>query len=704
MKRTALYIGFSYTAGLLAASVVHRQLWFWGAVVISLTALFIISYRRAVWKYVLISTLSFMTACCVYWGYDASSVQKQLAFEGKENTVFSGEITEISLHDSGYATYILEGRLNEEISANIMLLTDYQGYAYGDTLTVTGKPELLQSSYAFDSVSYYKSKNVFLSMPMDALICHTPRSHPTLRSTLYEWRMKMTSRIRSQADGESGALMTGMLFGDKSEMSSSTRTSLYRTGIGHVLAVSGLHLDFLALFVIRILRKAKADRRLSFGVLALLAVLFVLCVGETVSVKRACIMILISQSAGLFFRKADMLNTISIAMLILSAENPFVVHSAGFWLSFGGTFGIAVFAPYMTKHMKSETYLQKQMRSVAAMFCVFVVIFPVSALFFREMSLISPFANLLVVPLCMLILLLEAVSLLFGAQGIVAEFLLCAANFVSEAVLRISAYIANLPWAYAAADSEVLLCIVGSSVVLIAFCIVRFRNHRTTCIAIAVSFAAACMAAGTEWRYQNHSFHIAVLGEERDCTLVLRSGSDAVIVDMSGDSNASAYVQAYLQSSGVRTVESLFLCKPKAKSITRYEQTLRFCAPEHLILMQEPETENISIAGTNAVYAQHREILFHGAVVTVSADSAEVQYEDMRYLCTQEKNPEIGTCDVLTVYGTSKNVLPDCGILMVLDARTCYTADDHTYTGVNNLELALANDGKCRVRSLYGDT
>ncbi len=705
MKRTALYIGFPYTAGLLIASVVRWQLCFWllGAVV--LTAFLIVCCHRAVRKYVLISTLSLMTACCVYWGCDALSVRKQLAFAYKENTVFSGEITEISLHDSGYATYILEGRLNGEIPAKIKFLTDFQSYAYGDTLTLTGTPEPMQNNYVFDSVSYYQSKQVFLSMPLNAEIEHTPRTRVTLHCILYEWRMKMTERIRSMTEGESGALITGMLFGDKSEMSSSTRTSLYRMGIGHVLAVSGLHLDFLALFVIRLLRKAKADRRLSFGILALLAVLFVICVGETVSVKRACIMILISQSAGLFFRKADMLNTISIAMLLLSLENPFVVHSAGFWLSFSGTFGIAVFAPYMTKPMKSENFLQKRIKEAAAMCCVFLVVFPVSALFFREVSLISPLANLVVVPLCMGILLLAAIALGFGMQGIIAQFLLHMAEWISELVLRISAYAADLPWTYIAADSEVLMFAVGASAVLTVACSLCFRSRKTICTAVAVSLAAICMASGTERAYQSRDLHIAVLGEERDCALVLRRGSDAVIVDMSGDANAPSFVQAYLQSAGVKSVDSLLLCKTKAKNIAGYEQILRFSVPEQLMLLHETEEQTaVSVVGTNAVYTNKCEIMFGGALLTVSDESVRVRYGDVDYICTKEKNPDIPECEALTIYGTSRNLLPDCGILMVLDERTCYMADEYTYVGKNNLELTVAADGSCRVRSLYADT
>lgn len=704
MKRTALYIGFPYTAGLLAASVVHRQLWFWLVAVVALLAAVVILYRRDVWKYVLVSTLSMVTACCVYWGHDAFSVQKQLAFAGRENVEFSGEITDLTYHESGYVTCILNGTFDGAVPANISFLTDDCSCEIGDTLTLIGTPERLSSSYVFDSEAYYRSRNVHLSMPFDAEMICIPRTHETLRSILFTWRMKMTERIHARMEGESGAFLTGMLFGDKSAMSDSMQNALYRTGIGHVLAVSGLHMDFLALLVVHLLRKLGTGRKESFFVLALLSILFVICVGETISVKRACIMILLSQSAGIFFRRADMLNTTSIAMLVLALENPFVIHSAAFWLSFSGTFGIAIFAPYMTKDMKTETLAQKVLSSLAAMFCVFLAVLPASVLYFREISLVSPIANLTVVPICMLILLLGVLVLFFGAHGPIAQPLFSALQFLSETVLRIADFTARLPWAYTAADSRILLVCVLLSLLLVILCYICFRKRSALSLAIALSLAVTCIAAGTERSYMNRNFHIAVLGQERDCVLVLRKGSDAVIVDLSGDTAAPRHVQAYLQSSGVKTVNSLFLCKPNEKSVSRYAQVLRHCSPLHTVVTGDTdETTDLSIFGTSAVYTPTREILFHGAVIRISKNHVTVDMGSVKYVCTQEKSAAQYDCELLTVYGTSKNVLPDAGILIVLDERSCYMGDDHTFVGENNLELAIAENGKCRIRSLYAN-
>ena len=55
-------------------------------------------------------------------------------------------------------------------------------------------------------------------------------------------------------------------------------------------------------------------------------------------------MALIGQSGRVLFRKPDPFTSLSLAMLFLGIENPFVIHAASFWLSCTAAFGIAVLA------------------------------------------------------------------------------------------------------------------------------------------------------------------------------------------------------------------------------------------------------------------------------------------------------------------------------------------------------------------------
>ncbi len=706
MKRVALCIGFPYAAGLLIASVVHSRLWFAALGAMALLAAAVLLYRKAAWKYVLLSTLSALTACCVYWCYNGLYVQKLLQYPQLEETVFTGTITSRTVYDSGNASYLLEGTFCDGQAATIQYFCDNTGYAYGDALTLTGSVEEVSSGYLFDAASYYQSRNVFLQMQQVTDVRHSPRVNITLRSLLYEWRGTMSSRIADSTGEESGAFLTGMLFGDKTGMSASTKTSLYRMGVGHVLAVSGLHLDFLALCIMGVLRKCRVDRRLSFGIMAFLALLFVLCVGETVSVKRACIMILISQSAGLFFRKADTLNSISIAMLLLCLENPMVIHNAGFWLSFSGAFGIGVLAPYMTAPLPDTTMLQKGLKQVLALFCVFLAVLPASALYFREVSLISPLSNLLLVPLCMLALLLTVLALLLGgAQGFLAEPILQTADGISALVLNSSRKLAGYSWTHCGTENRTAVSLLALTAAAVLLCYLLYRSRKWMCITASLGLAMTCVCSGAEQLYTARDLRIAVLGDGNHCVLVIRMGKEAVVADASGTSQLASYVQAYLQSSGTETVQTLYLCNPGIRSFRNYNELLTFCPPGKVCSVEAPEdVEHPEIAGTPVTVYQECEALFGGAWIRVSDKEILVEYGGVSFACCKADAETIPESDILTIYGRCGEVLPDCGILIVLDENAAYEEDASTWVGQNNLELTITPEGECRVRSLYADS
>lgn len=706
MKRTALYLGLPYTAGLLIASVVHRHFWFLAVGMILLAAAAVLRYRKDVWKYVLLSTLSVLTACCVYWCHDAFYVSKVLSYAERPEVEFSGRITSKTTHSSGYATYLLDGAFSDGQSAKLQYFCDNSSYRYGDTLHLTGEAKAMESDYLFDEVAYRSAQNVFLKMEWGTQAVHTSRTAKTLRIVLYEFRETLSDRIHASCGEESGMLLTGMLFGDKTGMASSTKTSLYRMGIGHILAVSGLHLDFLALCVVHLLRKCKVDRRASFGIMAVLALLFVLCVGETVSVKRACIMILLSQSATLFFRTADTFNSLSIAMLLLGIENPMVVHSAGFWLSFCGAFGIGVLAPHMTAPLPVKTTVQRAFRSVCSAVIVYLTVLPVSLVYFREVSLISPLANLLLVPLCMLAMLLTVLALLLGGGlGPIAALLLRGAAEIADSVLRISQQLAALPWTHTGTEQRGAVIIIWLTCLFVLVCWILYRSRRWMCTAIILGMGmATCSAAFSQW-YADRNLRIAVLGDDDHCVLVLHSGGEAVIVDASGTAQLPSYVNTYLQSCGIDAIDTLYLCQPKAKSLTKYAQQLALCQPERVLAAESmPDLEQPMLFDEPIILQPEYEQLLDDALLSANENGAAIAFGGLRFVCSREKHAVLPEYDILTIYGTCSKDVPESSILIVLDEDAAYTADDYTYIGENNLELTITPSGDCRVRRLHANS
>ena len=701
MKRPALWVGLPFVLGLVLASLFVRQLWLPVCGGVTLVSLAVVLRRRTLWKYVLLGTLSCLTACCVYWSKDAAYSTRQMAFDGQETT-FSGTVCAVHVYPSGYARYYLNGRFEGTVPAKVELFCESPYYRYGDSLTLCGTPERQQSGYLFDSAAYARSQGVLLKFgSLTEIVSYTPEDHPGLRSIIWRWRFRMTERILSRMGEETGPMLTGMLFGDKSAMSRSSKQAFYRMGIAHVLAVSGLHLDFLALCVSWLLEKLKAGRGLRFAVMAVVCILFVIVAGETFSVERACIMALIREGGRLVYRQADPLNSLSVAVFVLCLANPFVIHGAAFWLSCTAVWGIAVLAPYMTKDMPQETFLQNAWRDFASLCWTFLATLPVCAVWFREIALLTAPVNAVLIPVCMAAMLLGALAVLCGGQGFLAELLLSGADWLCGLVLRVSYWAAKLPYTHAAMGSLMLLCILGAGILLVIGVQLLCKDKNRTAWTAAAALTVTCALLGLRQELLGSSLRVAVLGEDKSCVLAVVGGDEAALFDMSGRSSMASYAYAYLTENGIDGLQTLCLAKPGRKTAGQYSDYFTLMPPEEVVLLTEAE-DFAPILDVPTETDESREMLFHGAHLSAQNDCVTIEYAGMTLVCCKEA-AVTGEPEVLIIYGKNTEALPDCGILIIPDPDSPYEPDGHTYIGENNLEVTLGRDGTCRVRRLYGD-
>ena len=96
---------------------------------------------------------------------------------------------------------------------------------------------------------------------------------------LRDYRNYVTDFITSYLPEDESALLTGMLFGDKSLISDDDDELFYRTGIGHVMAVSGLHLVLFCSIFSFVFDKMKLGRISRFVLLEIVMLLFAVCSG-----------------------------------------------------------------------------------------------------------------------------------------------------------------------------------------------------------------------------------------------------------------------------------------------------------------------------------------------------------------------------------------------------------------------------------------
>jgi competence protein ComEC len=184
---------------------------------------------------------------------------------------------------------------------------------------------------------------------------------PFFQSLQADLRSGLLATLEAEFPGEQGALLRGMLLGQKNHLSDAAKEAYIATGLAHLMAVSGLHVGFVAWAAFIIfwplafysLLKYRPEwaqsgaARKTAALLCFFPVLFYLAlVGPKITALRAGFMVLAFLFAILVHRERDLFNTLLIAALLILLWNPQAVLDVSFQLSFAAMAGIL----FVTRH------------------------------------------------------------------------------------------------------------------------------------------------------------------------------------------------------------------------------------------------------------------------------------------------------------------------------------------------------------------
>ena len=143
-------------------------------------------------------------------------------------------------------------------------------------------------------------------------------------------------------DPRVSGFLTAELTGDKSAMDEGDYLAMQETGLAHLFAVSGLHCAFLVTLLSLLVSRR---RRLLCAVTIPALLFYMVMVGLSPSVVRACIMQMFLLVAPLFRRNSDPLTSLAAALLVILLVNPFAAASVSLQLSFSATLGMVLLSP-----------------------------------------------------------------------------------------------------------------------------------------------------------------------------------------------------------------------------------------------------------------------------------------------------------------------------------------------------------------------
>ena len=568
MVRKMAYVGTSYLIGLFFASFLNFKLDFiiaLGLVVIGVAYIFLINKKNLA---VPVCIITISVALSIYGAYEALVYYPTLKYNGQVSTV-QGEIIDIQYLSDDKAGYTIKGKLGKQ-SGYFGLYGEMLDCDYFDEITATGTMSKFENTYTFPAESYNKAKSSFLQMTEPSNI--SIKSHFSVRREILHYRDYLYNKIVEILPNDEGKALVAMLCGDKTGLDNDTKTVLFRSGIGHIMSVSGAHLAIVAALIISIIKNFKLGKWIEFGILEILIISFVIFAGMSDSVIRSALMVSIVYGANLFKRRADTFNSLGISIIILTALEPFVVRDASFILSIVGVLGIGVFAPAVTSMIKIVGIKGRVIKSFVAMMCVTIVVFPISFMFFDEISIISPITNVILIPICSLALVFGVIIALTGGVSFIAFPLLLMAGICCKLVLAVSRFIGALSFTYIPTGYVfVEICII-ISIIGVVLSYIIFRKKKAILCTITASVIALTFCSLSFKIINMDTLSIAVLGDETSSSVIIHKDNSACIIDLNGGRKLANAEQKYLRKIGIKDIKVLALNSDVQQSISAYEK------------------------------------------------------------------------------------------------------------------------------------
>lgn len=321
------------------------------------------------------------------------------------------------------------------------------GVRIGNEVRISGQAAVFDTARNpgnFDQRSYYLRQGIHVLVwteDMEIISEETDQVRQFLSMVLAGWREILVEYLGEYY----GGTMSAILLGDKSGLDADMKKLYQKNGIGHLLAISGLHMSFIGMGIYSLLR------RMGLGFVpagiggGMILIFYTMMIGAGVSSLRALIMFLVRVGADMTGRDYDMSTSLALAAAVLCIRQPLYVADAGFLLSFGAILGLILLSPVFAELFRPERMEEGQGKggapkekvsdrlvrwfcgALASSLAVNVLLLGPVLYFYFEIPPYSVFLNLLVIPV---------MPLAMGA-GIIGSALTFLSGGLGGAVLKL---------------------------------------------------------------------------------------------------------------------------------------------------------------------------------------------------------------------------------------------------------------------------
>lgn len=586
--RVLATIGFSFSAGVFLAALLPWtgwQLYAAGGVLLLALAWLFAARKQKYFRRGLLILLPLVVSLAYFAGYD-HLVRQPIEDRCGAASDFTATVCDWpqATERGARVTVELEGyhRARAVLYGEAELLAARPG----DTVTGTAQ---WQSAAHFDSddVTHFNARGVYALLYGREDVRLSAGDGDALRWLPQRAGKAFREKVAAiWDDPRVSGFLTAELTGDKSAMDDGDYLAMQETGLAHLFAVSGLHCAFLVTLLALLISRRQ---RLLCAVTIPLLLFYMVMVGMSPSVVRACIMQIFLLIAPLFRRGSDPLTSLAAALLVILLCNPFAAASVSLQLSFSATLGMVLLSPRLYKLLAG--WYKGKCRPLRAALCfvaanlsatLSAVVFtaPLTAWYFRIFVLVAPLSSLLAVPAAGWSFMAAFVTVLLGFVWLPLASLL---GWISWVLVRYILWIANgmMSWRYHAVYFTNPYLIYWLLFLYAAFigCAATPDGKRKYLLASALSVLTLTAAIWVNRQdYQYGVLTALTLDVGQGESVILTSGGETALVDC-GSSNSykdpGGLAADTLHSMGVRELSAVVVTHYHADHTNGLYEVLR---------------------------------------------------------------------------------------------------------------------------------
>lgn len=532
-----------------------------------------------------------------------------------------------------YWQYILKNNMinGKKISSRILLKSKYN-LEYGNKIKVTADlecPSGARNKGTFDYSDYLKTLDVFIVAESRDTSILREKALSIPEEISYSIRKKVREFTALVLEEKEASILDALVIGDDSTINNDLKDDYKKAGMIHLLVVSGGHTAFLLILLKQIFSLFGFNKNILKVLYICSMIMYIVITGATPSVLRAGIGIIIIILSELIGRQNDGFTTISIVAFILLINNPNVLYSLSFLLSFAGTIGIMLCFPKLSD--KLEKIPEKIREPLALTLSAQLFVTPITIYSFNVVYLGGLFSNLFAMNLAGIIMMsgiiLFVLYLFFGQLVILPMKLLA---ILIKTMNKIAEFLGDIEWLAFYLKTPTWISIFLYYLILIyifakktdgnkkkGLVVLKFpkipsflrRNFRYIIIICGI---VSIFIFNASFIANDNSLKIAVIDVGHgDSILITTPGGYNILMDTGdkyyrGESvtdTGSQTIVPYLLKNGIDKIDLLILSHMDSDHIGGYESIAKSIKIDTLGLSvnstQKPEYENIKNIAEN---------------------------------------------------------------------------------------------------------